>query len=737
LFIGWVMGFIKSKIWFVGVFWVCLSSVLWADDVSLTVFHSNDLYGELRPRADLGGMAARVHLIRELSKSTNALVLDAGDALGPEALSWFDEGATMALALQRAHVAAMLPGNIDLILGLDVLLERQKEALLPMILSNMSGKAGVTLPVSQHALIQTGDVLVGVLGVLDPAVVETVPPRNIEGFKFNDPVKVANETAKALRAKGAMCVVALTHMDEAKTLAFARQVVGVDLVVAGGYGGLEQVQGVPHEMRLLNGLVVVTTPRYGVHLGRVDMTLRPNQEGQLQVLDVVAHQIPIDVTNGEDAEIAKLVTKLKANYDQAAQKPLGRIRAKTIGEQGQLVAGIMRGHIHSEVGIINRGSLRKISSDVPLTRGDVDELIRFDDRLVKMLLTGKQLKAIVARSQRSSRDASRLMIVGFQAKDGTVNRRPLRDDEVYRVAVTEFLAEGGDGYVEFKLGTQVVHTGIALRGLMATVLQDTSTFIGVDDFSDRESQSIWRASWGVDGAFNRNYVDQTTLAYRKQNEKISFLSGETSVSWNAIMQWALTRDMGQHIMRFENRMSFGQIGTTFGDLEKSEDQFDADLTYVYRTKNFVAEPYGSVGYSTAITATDGQRPKLVKSSTGFLRRVGRGLLVSLGARAQRDLTLNENDVGFEIGLDTRRKFSQNGQLRSRVRSFFGVTDRRVISIENYNTLTVPLMGGLSLSARQSNFLYRVNKIRNIPIDGIAFRWDLTLGLGYDLDWKWY
>jgi 2',3'-cyclic-nucleotide 2'-phosphodiesterase (5'-nucleotidase family) len=674
-----------------------------------------------------------------LSQSTNnVLVLDAGDALGPEALSWFDEGTTMALALQRANVAAMLPGNIDLVLGLDVLLKRQKEALLPMVLSNMSGKEGVTLPVSQNALVQVGDVLVGVLGVLDPAVVETVPPRNIEGFKFFDPVKTANETAKALRAQGAMCVIALTHMDEGKTLSFARQLVGIDLVVAGGYGGLEQVQGVPYEIRLLNGLSVVTTPRYGVHLGRVDMTFRPNDDnGTLQLLNVVAQQIPIDASMKQDAEIAERVADLKANYDLAAQEPLGRIWAKTIGEQGQLVAGIMRGHIHSEVGMINRGSLRKIVSDVPLKRGDVDELIRFDDRLVKMLLTGKQLKAIVARSQRSNRDASQLMVVGFNPKDGTVNRRPIRDDEVYRVAVTEFLAEGGDGYVEFKSGTQVVHTGIALRGLMATMLQDTSTVIGVEDFSDLESQSIWRASWGIDGAFNRNYIDRTTLAYRKQNEKISFLSGETSVSWNAIMQWALTRDMGQHIVRFENRMSFGQVGTTFGDLEKSEDQFDADLTYVYRTRNFVAEPYGSVGYSTAITATDGQRPKLVKSSTGFLRRVKRELLVSLGARAQRDLTLNENDVGFEIGLDVRRKFHQNGQVRSRVRSFFGVTDRRVISVENYNTLTVPLMGGLSLSARQSNFLYRVNKIRNIPIDGIAFRWDLTLGLGYDLDWKWY
>jgi len=117
--------------------------------------------------------------------------------------------------------------------------------------------------------------------------------------------------------------------------------------------------------------------------------------------------------------------------------------------------------------------------------------------------------------------------------------------------------------------------------------------------------------------------------------------------------------------------------------------------------------------------------------------VKREIMVRVGARAQRDLVADENDVGVEVGLDMHKKFNGIGQLRSRVRSFFGVTDRRVISVENYNTLTFPLVGELSLSARQSNFLYRVTKIRNVPIDGIAFRWDLTLGLVYDLDWKWY
>ena len=732
-----ILKMMKNKIWLLSMVCFFTSSALWADDVHFTVFHSNDLYGQLTKRDHLGGMAARVKLVQQLRETTPSVVVDAGDALGPQALSWFDEGATMAFAMQQMGVAAMLPGNLDIALGWDVLLARQKEALFPMVLSNLSGKDGLPLALSKHALVKVDEVLVGVVGIVDPAVAETVPPRNLSGVSFVDPVKAANETAKVLRDQGAVCVIALTHMDEAKTLVFARQLVGIDLIVAGGYGGLENVKSVPHDVRLLNGLTVVTTPRYGVHLGRVDVTLRPNNNGKLAVVDVATLQIPIVGDAGEDETVAGRVAKLEAQYDLAAQQPLGRIRAKTIGEQGQLVAGVMRRHTHSEVGIINRGSLRRIASDVPLTRADVDELIRFDDRVVKMLLTGKQLKAIVDRSARTSRDASRLMVVGMQAKEGMVNRRPIADGEVYRVATTEFLAEGGDGYAEFKAGKDVVHTGIALRGLMATILRDTSWVVGVQDFSDRDLQHIWRANWGVEGAFNRNYIDGTTLAYRSQKESVSFLSGETSVSWNAIVQWALTRDMGQQIVRFENRMSFGQVGTTFGDLEKSEDQFDADLIYVYRIKSSVAEPFGSVGYSTALTSTNGERPKLIRSSAGFLRRVKRALLVSLGARAQRDLVANENDVGLELGLDLRRKVGQNGQLRSRVRSFFGVTDRRIISVENYNTFAFPLMGGLSLSARQSNFLYRVNKIRAVPVDGVAFRWDLTLGLVYDVDWKWY
>ena len=44
------------------------------------------------------------------------------------------------------------------------------------------------------------------------------------------------------------------------------------------------------------------------------------------------------------------------------------------------------------------------------------------------------------------------------------------------------------------------------------------------------------------------------------------------------------------------------------------------------------------------------------------------------------------------------------------------------------------MGELSLTVRQNNFLYRVD---NIPVEGAAVRTDLTVGLAYGMDWKWF
>ena len=51
-------------------------------------------------------------------------------------------------------------------------------------------------------------------------------------------------------------------------------------------------------------------------------------------------------------------------------------------------------------------------------------------------------------------------------------------------------------------------------------------------------------NWTVKGAFNRNYIDGTTLAYREQKERVSFLSGKTSLAWHTTMNLMVIKRYG-------------------------------------------------------------------------------------------------------------------------------------------------------------------------------------------------
>ena len=426
-------------------------------------------------------------------------------------------------------------------------------------------------------------------------------------------------------------------------------------------------------------------------------------------------------------------TDLRQRYAQVANQRIGRIAGETYRDQGRVVAGVMRRYLDGEVGIINRGGLGLVPSNRVLKVGHIDHLIPFDDRLVKMRLTGAQLLSIARRSQNAPREEMRLIFSGLEKN--TINGRPIQKNELYRVVAVEFLANGGDGYGEFRKGTDVVFTGMPLRQMVVYALRDTQAVLVPREFVTLRSDGIWHMNWTVKGAFNRNYIDGTTLAYREQKERVSFLSGKTSLAWHTTMNLMVVRDMGKQVLTLEQSLAIGQDGTAFDDLTRSKDQLETDLIYRYRTQS-VADPFVLAGYSTALSQIDGQRPKLLRGSLGFQRRFGRTLTVRLGARAQRDLAVDATDLGLVVGLNYRRSLG-SGNFRSRVRSFTGFTDRHVVSLENYNSLTFPLIGALSLSVQQNNFLYRVNEIRNTPVDGIANRWDLTLGLVYDLGWKWY
>ena len=217
--------------------------------------------------------------------------------------------------------------------------------------------------------------------------------------------------------------------------------------------------------------------------------------------------------------------------------------------------------------------------------------------------------------------------------------------------------------------------------------------------------------------------------------------GATEVRWVEYFRRAVrggpeVYDHGKKIWLFENRAEFGQIGSTFGNLEKSSDSFESDLSFRYRVIDLNVDPFVSAGFSTSFRKNMKKRPLIIRSSLGFHRRIFPGMIGRIGGRAQRDFLVQKTDLGLVISIEGHYNIGPRGRLKSKTKSFWGFTDRRVVSIENYNAVLFPLIGSLSLSIRQNNFIYQVSQIGGLNISGNAFRSDLTIGFVYGSNWKW-
>jgi 2',3'-cyclic-nucleotide 2'-phosphodiesterase (5'-nucleotidase family) len=103
-------------------------------------------------------------------------------------------------------------------------------------------------------------------------------------------------------------------------------------------------------------------------------------------------------------------------------------------------------------------------------------LLPFRNTVVKMTLTGAQLKQVLGRrvlavsglkvAWDTSRPALKHMVSATLA-----NGQPLQDTAHYTVAVNDFIAAGGDGLAELLEGSSIEDTGVLLRDMFTSYLK--------------------------------------------------------------------------------------------------------------------------------------------------------------------------------------------------------------------------------------------------------------------------
>jgi 2',3'-cyclic-nucleotide 2'-phosphodiesterase (5'-nucleotidase family) len=456
---------------------------------NITFLHVNDVY-EIAPKGGQGGFAELMTLLRrERATADFSITTFGGDLISPSVLSSVTEGAHMIELMNLVGMELAVPGNHEFDFGPEVARQRFEESRFTWLGTNVLGKDGKpAVGLAALHTVELGGFTIGFFGLLDPQTESLSAPGPAIAFA---PVKVtALAAVKQLRAMGAEIIVALTHLDFAEDVTLARDVPGIHLIL-GGHDH-EPIAWYERSVPLLKA----GTDAH--HLGAVDLKVeRIEEDGETRLKVAPSWRLLSTAGVDPDPEIEAVVAGYMTELDATLDLPVGVTEVKLVSRRsavrteetrlGNLIADAMRDAVGAEVAIIPGGGIRgdrTYETGTTLTRKDILAELPFGNVIVMIELSGADLLAALENGVSQVEDkagrfpqVSGLSFVydlnaakGSRVVEATVAGEPLEPGRFYKVATSEFLRGGGDGYVSLKNGKVLIDAGGAQ--LLATTVMD-------------------------------------------------------------------------------------------------------------------------------------------------------------------------------------------------------------------------------------------------------------------------
>jgi 5'-nucleotidase len=218
-------------------------------------------------------MARRATVVKQTRQaSQNVLLLDAGNALyattGPNVDA---KGQYMIEAMNRLGYDAMLLGDMDFTLGIDVLKQRIAEAKFPVLSANVYVGGTEKLLAEPYVLRQFGGQTVAIIGITSRALSATAPTSGSEPLVVSDPVESLKKVMGGLKGKADIFIV-LSNLGFSEDNALAAQVPGISVIVGGRSSTLLQEPWKDPT----NGTIVVQAGFQGEWMGQVTASFNAN-----------------------------------------------------------------------------------------------------------------------------------------------------------------------------------------------------------------------------------------------------------------------------------------------------------------------------------------------------------------------------------------------------------------------------------------------------------------------------
>jgi len=451
----------------------------------LTILQVNDVYSTVPVDgpASAGGVARVATLKQNLTAAgrTPLLVL-AGDFLSPSVASSVFKGEQMVAALNAAGLDLATLGNHEFDFGVDVLLQRMREAKWQWVISNViDTNTGKPIGGAAPYIVRTfGALKVGFIGLV--LTTDEISRDKLTHVKLIDPLEAAATYLHMLKREEANVIVAVTHLAFADDRALVERFPEIDLVV----GGHEHYPITATEGRAF----ISKAGSDAKFVARIDIDRRPSG-----TVERFYELVPITSALPDEPKTAEVVASYESRLGTELDTVVGRstvpLDADTVRLRaaetnlGDLVADAIRDDAKADIAIVNAGSVRgdRVYPAGPLTRRTLVEIHPFggvickvavpatvimqalNNGVSKMPATAGQFPQVSGLTMHVDRNQP----PDDRVRDVRLNGSPLDSNKTYTVAITDYMLKGGDGYGMFP--GQRVLIGPEAGDLIVTALE--------------------------------------------------------------------------------------------------------------------------------------------------------------------------------------------------------------------------------------------------------------------------
>ena len=415
-----------------------------ADSDQIVILYTSDEHGWIEQSEVSDGAARLYGLWTDTEADTDdesLLVLSGGDMWTGPAISTWSQGESTVEVMNAMGYDAAAAGNHEFDFGIDAMWERAAEMEFPLLAANVVERETGRVPefLRSHVIVEAGGFQVGIIGLASLQTPSITRQEAVAPFEFLDYAPTLRDVVPQVRAEGAQIIVVISHLcpDEMVDLVPVAKELGVS-VVGGGHCHVRFAQ-------VIDGVALVEAGCFLESYGRV--VLHVNDAGDVVSATAAVHA---NERGAEDPAVAGIVRRWSDVAGETLSVRIGYVEHE-IARGEELFTMVLNAWLAAypaDVALSNLGGFRQAIPAGEITVGTIVGVLPFDNHLVDVELTGRQLLETLAW--------------GSPAIAG-VDPNSIDPAAIYRVLVNDFIYAGGDGYYLDQFDPDAYHTGIGWR----------------------------------------------------------------------------------------------------------------------------------------------------------------------------------------------------------------------------------------------------------------------------------